>query len=292
MNTPSAFASPLRFLIAAVVIGATGYSMVLPAAAQTPAVRKNNSARAEIHAAEALLVATEMRARTQRVARLYLELGAKTRLEKTGFALSRELSAIEGLATRMRALPAIQGDRAAERVLGKWMEMRDPLLAPYSRTNGDLVYGVSEELYNHTQKLAQTLESQITSDSAFAVDLSTRVMAQTERISKALIQSSLTANRGATNDIESWKREHATGMSQLAALKINDDYSRGNLALGNTLSKVFGDYVVAAMRNQKPEAVADVAKASDGLWDILASTRDRYEVAFRTNHGLPVIVRG
>jgi hypothetical protein len=153
------------------------------------------------------------------------------------------------------------------------------------------MYALSEELYNHSQKLAQTFESQITSESAFAVDLSTRVMAQTERISKALLQSSLTNNRSAATDLESWKREQETGLSQLASLKVNDDYSRGSVALGTTLSKVYRDYVAAASKSLKPEAVSDVAKASDGLWDILASTRDRYEIAFRSDHGLPVTAR-
>jgi hypothetical protein len=263
---------------------------VPPSEAQTPA--KRAAPRAETQQAEALLLATELRARTQRIARLYLELGAKSRIEKTGLALSRELSQVQGLMTRLQAAPAVQGERSTARLIEKWGELREPLLLPYTRANGDLVYALSEELYNHSQKLAQVMESQITSDNAYAVDLSTRVMAQTERIAKALIQSSLTNSRSAATDIESWKREHAGGMANLAELKINDEYSRGNIALGTTLSKVFDDYVVAAMRTLKPEAVTDVAKASDGLWDILASTRDRYEVGFRSSHGLPVVPRG
>lgn len=254
--------------------------------------RTKAPSKTESQTAEALLLATELRARTQRVARLYLELGAKTRIEKTGYALSREFSAVEKLVGQILASRAAQDERSTARIAERWREMREPILAPYSRANGELVYALSEELFNHSQKLAQSLESQIQSEHALAVDVATRVMAQTERISKALIQSALTNNRSSVSDLESWRKEQTTGLAQLAALSINDDYSRGSLALGTTLTKVYGDYVAAALKSLKPEAVSDVAKASDGLWDILASTRDRYEITFRSSHGLPVLARG
>jgi hypothetical protein len=291
MSANNKLAARRRLLLASgsALVGAGLLMRLPPVLAQQ---KLHSPSRQDLAAADALLIVTDLRARTQRVARLYLEFGAKTRVEKTGYALAREYSAIEALVVRMQTAKAVQGVRSAERFIERWNELRAPLLAPYSKPNGDLVYALSEELYNHSQKLAQNLESQIASDYALAVDISTRIMAQTERISKALIQSSLSSDRSALGDLESWKKEQVTGLAQLAALRINDDYTRGSLALSDTLAKVYRDYVVAATRSLRPETVTNVAKASDGLWDILVSTRDRYETFFRVAHGLPVTYRG
>lgn len=276
---------PLSVIASALVLSMFGVPALVDA--KNLARAADAQARSERQSAEALLLMCDLRARTQRVARLYLESGSLAKVERTGYSLARERAALDSLYARLSLAPAVAADRSTSRALGLWQELKAVIDTPYSRSQGDLAYALSEELYNHTQKAAQSLESQITSDSAFAMDVSTRAMAQSERIAKALIQSSLTRSRSAASDLESWTRELAAGMAQLEGVRVNDNYIRDNVALGRVLSLSYTSYVNAAMRSFKPTALGDVASASDALWSILAATRDRYEFSFRMSHGLP-----
>ncbi len=228
-----------------------------------------------------LLVSSDIRSRIQRATRLYLEIAASSRVDKATNNLRRELNAID--VQFVAIAPLVTGkeeNKVFIRLQTKYVNWRPLLAKAYSKQEGDYIYSISEEMLATSQKLVQLAEQKNDSELAFAVDLSSRVIAQTERIAKALMQCSLTQSRSSLVDLEIWRKEHATGLAQLSELKINDEYVQNNLKLSATLNGVYGAYVDQALRRNQCDSTESVMRSSDTMWSVLRATQQRYEQRF------------
>ncbi len=224
-----------------------------------------------------LLAIVETRSRIQRVARLYLEIAADSRTEYTIPMFTREVSFLDGNIAKLEKI-ALSADeeKAFTRIRSRYDELRALFTQPYNAQNGGLVYAISEELMASSQKLAQLSAQNIDTDSAYALDISGRVMAQTERIAKAFMQCALTQSRSSLVDLDQWRKEHATGLSQLADMKINDGYTYYNLNLSKMLNTQQGQYITASLKTKRCDVPTSMLRSSDAMWSILQSTNARY----------------
>jgi hypothetical protein len=256
----------------------------LPASAQqglsTTLGKKTLSAKAKSEAAmprNILLSIVDTRSRIQRVARLYLEIAADSRTEYTIPMFTREVSLLDGNIEKLeKSQLSAEEAKVFSRIRTRYAELRALFLQPYSRENGELVYATSEELMASAQKLAQLSAQGIDTEAGYALDISSRVMAQTERIAKAFMQCALTQSRSSLVDLDQWRKEHATGLSQLADMKINDGYTYYNLNLSVMLNKQQAQYVEESLKVKRCAVPTSMLRSSDAMWSILQSTNTRY----------------
>ncbi len=224
-----------------------------------------------------LLAVVDTRSRIQRVARLYLEIAADSRTETTIPMFTREVSLLDGNIAKLdKSQLSAEETKVFNRIRTRYDELRALFLQPYSRENGEVIYATSEELMASAQKLAQLSAQGIDTEAGYALDISSRVMAQTERIAKAFMQCALTQSRSSLVDLEQWRKEHATGLSQLADMKINDGYTYYNLNLSVMLNKQQAQYVDASLKAKRCTVPTSMLRSSDAMWSILQSTNTRY----------------
>jgi hypothetical protein len=255
-----------------------------PASAQqglsTTLSKKAPTSKTKLEAAppqNILLAVVDTRSRIQRVARLYLEIAADSRTETTIPMFTREVSLLDGNIAKLdKSQLSTEEAKVFNRIRTRYDELRALFLQPYSRENGELVYATSEELMASAQKLAQLSAQGIDTEAGYALDISSRVMAQTERIAKAFMQCALTQSRSSLVDLEQWRKEHATGLSQLAEMKINDGYTYYNLNLSVMLNKQQAQYVDVSLKAKRCTVPTSMLRSSDAMWSILQSTNTRY----------------
>ncbi len=264
-------------VISALLVGTSLVS--LPASAEK-VPKKTSPARSKNEVStppKTLLAIVETRSRIQRVARLYLEIAAASRTEYTIPMFTREVSLLDANITKLEKV-ALTADetKVFNRIQSRYEELRTLFVKPYNLQNGELVYATSEELMALAQKLALLSAQSIDTEAGYALDISSRVMAQTERIAKAFMQCALTQSRSSLVDLEQWRKEHATGLSQLAEMKINDGYTYYNLNLSVMLNKQQEQYVNESLKLKRCTVPTGMLRSSDAMWSILESTNTRY----------------
>lgn len=224
-----------------------------------------------------LLATVEIRSRIQRVARLYLEIAADSRTQFTIPLFTREVSFLDANMAKLdKAGFSGEEAKAYNRIRSRYEDLRVLFVQPYTPQNGDLVYATSEEMMTSAQKLAQLSAQIVDTDAGYALDISGRVMTQTERIAKAFMQCALTQSRSSLVDLDQWRKEHATGLAQLADMKINDSNTNDTIKLSKMLNTLQGQFMDASLKANRCTVPTSMMRSSDAMWSILQSTSTRY----------------
>jgi hypothetical protein len=226
-----------------------------------------------------LIAATEIRAQSQRVTRLYFERNSPSGgRERAIQRFPRELRALEENVLRAQAAIRTEEQRRAHaRIVDRIGQLSSRYSQAFSLTSGEVLYSVADEVQFAAQKLAQLAEEDVRSDYSLALDLVGRTLAQSERIAKAISYCRLTESRATLVDMEIARKEFATSLTQLEELKVNDDYVRENIKLSKQLNILMDTYVSQTLRSSSCGPAKELLGASDAMWEIISSSQDRFE---------------
>ncbi len=284
------FARLLAILAAAAFSGALLVMQAsLPAgAAPAPAPM----ARAITPLTQAALSAGDLRASTQRSARLYLESAKALRPVRTQTALEKEIKLVDASIGALRGFAPAEAkqkrefQKACATVEDLWAEMKPIVSRPHDLGHAQRIYDLSEQLYIYASKLTFITEDALDSQAGYLVDVAGRLQSTSERIAKAAIHSLLSGRMSPMVDYATWKKEYLDGYRELVGSALNDDYQRRNLELGRVMWALYDDIVGAATRGRDDQRILEISKCADGMWDIAMGSRTSYVALMRRGEGV------
>lgn len=278
-------------LLSAAIIGALFTYPVPSHAKPAPA----SAMRAITLTTQTAVSAGDLRASTQRGARLYLESAKALRPVRTQTALEKEIKHVDTAIVALRGFAPTEAkqkreyQKALATVEELWAEMKPVLMRPHDAARAQMVYDTSEQLYIYASKLTFITEDALNSEAGYLVDLAGRLQSTSERIAKAAIHSLLTGRISPMVDYATWKKEYLDGYRELIGSGLNDDYQRRNLELGRVMWALYEDIVGAATRGRDDQRILDISKCADGMWDIARGSRTSYVALMRRGEGVAML---
>ncbi|MBL8515272.1 MAG: type IV pili methyl-accepting chemotaxis transducer N-terminal domain-containing protein [Betaproteobacteria bacterium] len=240
----------------------------------------------------AAISAGELRASTQRGARLYLESAKALRPVRTQSNLEKELKSIDAAIAVLRGYAPADAkqkrdyQKALATIEDLWAETKPVLTRAYEPARAQFVYDYSEQLYIYAAKLTFITEDALDSQAGYLVDVAGRLQSTSERIAKAAIHSLLSGKTSPLVDFATWKKEYLDGYRELTQSPLNDDYQRRNLELGRVMWALYDDIVGAATRGRDDQRILEISKCADGMWDIAKGSRASYVALMRRGEGV------
>lgn len=237
-----------------------------------------NSPRSDIpNIAQDIGSAGRLRLQSQRLAKLYLQMGLGLNAEAAGKQLGKgRVQADADVLDLARYSRNAKTQRTLARTSELWAELKIALAMPYGTENMKRVNYLSDDLMIAAGKLAMQIEDEADTPVGRLLDLSLRQSMLAQRLAKLYLMAQAgDKSRGRLVDVEQARREFSTALDELGSARENSPASREALDLAKTQWLFFENAIRELSRGEtgKPQ---HVATSSERIMEVLDAVSTQY----------------
>lgn len=221
--------------------------------------------------------AGQLRTQSQRLAKLWLQVGLGINPGAAGSQLARGVTQIDAsFAELSRNTREARLQRPLRRAGELWADFRQALGAPYTPDNLKRVTYLADDLMLATGKLAMLIETGADSSSGRLLDLSLRQNMLAQRLARLYLMAQAgDRSRGRLVDIEQARKEFSTALIELASAPENTPASREALELAR-VQWMFFENAIADMSRGSDSHPQHVATTSERILEVLEGVSRQY----------------
>lgn len=227
--------------------------------------------------------AGRLRAQSQRLAKLYLQIGLGLNADAARRHLGNGSTQFDAdLADLSRNARNVKTQRTLTRTGELWSEMKAALVVPYSLENMKRVNYLSDDLMLTAGKLAMQVEDEAETPVGRLLDLSLRQGMLTQRLAKLYLMAQAgDKSRGRLVDVEQARKEFATALNELSSARENSPASREALELAKTQWLFFENEINELGRGESGKPL-HVATASERIMEALEAVSAQFAQVYAT----------
>lgn len=221
--------------------------------------------------------AGQLRLQSQRLAKLYLQIGLGLNRETARRQLARGSSQFDAsLSELSRYASNGRTQRALSRTGELWVELKAVLAIPYDTENMKRVNYLSDDLMIAAGKLAMQIEGEADTPVGRLLDLSLRQSMLAQRLAKLYLMAQAgDKSGGRLVDVEQARKEFATALSELASSRENSPATRDALELAKTQWLFFENAIRELGRGESGNP-QHVATTSERIMEVLDAVSTQY----------------
>jgi hypothetical protein len=224
-----------------------------------------------------IVSAGRLRLQSQRLAKLWMQIGLGVNPGMAGLQLSKGLTQFDqGLADLERYAAKDSTQKSMARLSSLWLEYRAALALPYNMNNLKLISYLSEDLMLVTGKLTMKIEEESDGGAGRLLDLSLRQNMLAQRLARLYLMAQAgDKSAGRLVDIEQTRREFSSALDELSNAKENTTASREALELAR-MQWLFFDRAISDMSQGASSKSTHVATTSERILEILDAVSVEY----------------
>lgn len=227
--------------------------------------------------AQDIVSAGRLRLQSQRLAKLYLQIGlglqtdtARRQLSKGNTQFDADLFDL----SRYARNPKTQ--KTLAHTVDLWVELKAVLNTPYGIESMKRVNYLSEEMMITTGKLTMQIETEAETPVGRLLDLSLRQSMLAQRLAKLYLMAQAgDKSRGRLVDLEQARKEFATAFNELSSARENSPANRDALELAKT-QWVFFENAIQEMNRGETGNPQHVATTSERIMEVLDAVSTQY----------------
>lgn len=244
--------------------------------------------------AQDIASAGRLRLQSQRLAKLYLQIGlglnvamAKKQLRQGTAQFDNELSALSPYADNLKTR------RTLMRSKDLWAELKVALAASFSEERMKRVNYLADDLMIVTGKLSMQVEAEAETPIGRLLDLSLRQSMLAQRLARLYLMAQAgDKSRGRLVDVEQASKEFAAALNELGSAKENSPGSREALELSKTQWFFFENEIRELGRGESGKPL-HVATASERIMEALNAVSMQYAQDYAASlNALPARLAG
>lgn len=221
--------------------------------------------------------AGRLRLQSQRLAKLYLQIGlglngnaARRQLSKGHAQFEADLHDLSRYARNLKTRQTLT--RTGE----LWLELKAALATPYNNENMQRVNYLSDDLMLAAGRLTMQIEDQADTPIGRLLDLSLRQGMLAQRLAKLyLLAQAGDRSRGRLVDVEQTRKEFTTALRELNGARDNTPASREALELASTQWLFFEKAIEELSRGESSNPL-HVATTSERILEVLGAVSAQY----------------
>lgn len=246
-------------------------------AAQATPVTISNSRIDAPSSARDIGSAGRLRMQSQRLAKLYLQIGlglgadtARRQLSKGHAQFDADLADLSRYARNLRT------QRTLTRTSELWAELKGALASPYGPESMKRVNYLSDDLMISTGKLAMQIEDEAEAPVGRLLGLSLRQSMLAQRLAKLYLMAQAgDRSSGRLVDVEQTRKEFATTLNELSGARENSSASRDALELAKTQWLFFENEIRELSKGERGNP-QHVATSSERIVEVLDAVSAQY----------------
>lgn len=217
-----------------------------------------------------IVSAGRLRLQSQRLAKLWMQVGLGINPSMSGLQLSKGLALFDqGLIDLEHHAAKESTQKSMARVKILWAEYRAALALPYNTNNLKLISYLSEDLMLVTGKLTMKIEEESDGGAGRLLDLSLRQNMLAQRLARLYLMAQAgDKSAGRLVDIAQTRREFTTALDELSRAKENTPASREALELAR-MQWLFFDQAIGDMSKGEQSKPTHVATTSERIFEAL-----------------------
>jgi hypothetical protein len=247
----------------------------LPAhAAPTPI---NNPRLDAPNIAQDIISAGRLRLQSQRLAKLYLQIGLGLQTDTARRQLSKGNTQFDAdLFDLSRYARNAKTQRTLAHTVDLWGELKAVLNTPYSIESMKRVNYLSEEMMITTGKLTMQIENEAETPVGRLLDLSLRQSMLAQRLAKLYLMAQAgDKSRGRIVDVEQARKEFASALNELGSARENSPANRDALELAK-IQWLFFENAIQEMNRGETSNPQHVATTSERIMEVLDAVSTQY----------------
>jgi hypothetical protein len=236
-----------------------------------------------------IVSAGRLRLQSQRLAKLWMQVGLGINPSMSGLQLSKGLALFDqGLIDLEHHAAKESTQKSMSRVKTLWAEYRAALALPYNTNNLKLISYLSEDLMLVTGKLTMKIEEESDGGAGRLLDLSLRQNMLAQRLARLYLMAQAgDQSAGRLVDIAQTRREFTTALDELSRAKENTPASREALELAR-MQWLFFDQAIGDMSKGEQSKPTHVATTSERIFEALDAVSSEYAQDKTAARQLPV----
>ena len=221
--------------------------------------------------------AGRLRLQSQRLAKLYLQIGLGLNADTARRQLSRGSTQFDAdLFELSRYARNTKTQRTLARTGELWTELKAALTIAYGVENMQRVNYLSDDLMIAAGKLVMQIEGEADTPIGRLLDLSSRQSMLAQRLARLYLMARAgDTSRGRLVDMEQARKEFATALSELSSARENSPASREALDLAKTQWLFFENAIQELSRGESSNP-QHVATTSERIMEVLDAVSAQY----------------
>jgi hypothetical protein len=221
--------------------------------------------------------AGRLRLQSQRLAKLYLQIGLGLNADAARRQLSRGSAQFDAdLFELSHYAKTAKTQRTLARTGELWVELKALLAAAYNVENMQRVNYLSDDLMITASKLAMQIEDKADTPIGRLLDLSLRQSMLAQRLAKLYLMARAgDKSHGRLVDMEQARKEFSTGFGELSGARENSAASRSALDLAKTQWLFFENEIRELTRGETGNP-QHVATTSERIMEVLDAVSAQY----------------